>query len=154
MLKIDLNKNYEEVNIGGRIFNLDVSDDKLRQYIKVYKEYQEEERQINAKLSTINVDSPEIEDYDDVYDEVIELMKRTTDFILEDGAFDYIYGETKSIHSCADVLVKLTDFISEKTSEAKGASYEKYVGDDIQRERAKNLANKGKHKNNGKNRRR
>lgn len=146
--EIKLHGSYEDIKIGERTFKMDTSDDKLREYVKVYAEYARKEEALKAQIDGLDPQNASVDAYDNLYSEVGSLLKETMDFVLERGAYDYVYGTTKSIGQTADVLMQLTSFIAEKVRSIKNVDQAKYLGvskaemEELDRERAKNLHHK------------
>lgn len=124
--KIDLKKSFEEIEIGERIFKMDTSDEKLKQYVSLYTKYMKEEARIKEKEEAIQTENAQ-EAFNDLHEEIKALLKETLDFMLEDGAFDYVYETTGSINSVASVVVQLSTFISGKLNDSKQDNLDYYL---------------------------
>jgi len=121
--KFSLDKAIEKVEIDGEVFEIDLSDNKRKEYqlegYKLQKKAQEFE-----KLS----DDLTEEQQQKALDDIKEVTKNVTDKVLGEGAFDKLYPKTNySIVVIADVLFQVIDYVREKEKERFEQKKAKYI---------------------------
>lgn len=124
-IKIDVQKTYEEVDIAGTVYKVDLNDEKLKEYMKAFEEFREESEKLNKK------DFHEMSEAEqkEATDKSNELMKKVSDLILGKGSFEKVYHDTGcSLMVMTHILVQLIEVVNNKMAafKSKGAAY--YTG--------------------------
>ncbi|MBP1971578.1 hypothetical protein J2Z83_003729 [Virgibacillus natechei] len=124
MKKFEVKKSYEEVDIEGDIYRIDLSDNKLKEHILEGHNLKEKADEI------LNMPSgSSVEQIEQGLEEVKAVTKDATDNLLGEGAFDVIYPKTgESVNVMADTLFQVIDYLNEKRekdNESKKAKYTK-----------------------------
>jgi hypothetical protein len=122
--KIEIKKAYEEVEIGNKIYRVDLGDDKVKEYQDFFNEYQKEAEKLE-KTDVTKLSPLEQEEY---RNRSKELTKRTFDVILGEGAFEEIYELTgRSSIVMFDIISQVMDIINERSNEFKEKAKEYYT---------------------------
>jgi hypothetical protein len=124
-IKIDVQKSYEEVDIAGDIFILDLNDEKIKEYTAAFDDFQKE----SEKLSKKDLESMSKDERDKFSKQNHELLKKVTDLMLGDGSFVKIYHKTgKSLMVMTDILVQLMEVVTNKIEKFKSKGKAYYTG--------------------------
>ncbi|MGG4042125.1 hypothetical protein [Bacillus smithii] len=122
--KIEIKKAYEEVEIGNKIYRVDLGDDKVKEYQDFFNEYQKEAE----KLEKTDVTKLSPLEQDEYRKRSKELTKHTFDVILGEGAFEEIYELTgRSSIVMFDIISQVMDIINERSNEFKEKAKEYYT---------------------------
>ena len=126
MKQFKLAKAIEVIEIDGDKFEIDLSDDKRKEYATEGLRLQQEARKIQERTAENNV-MTEAEVTKEL-DNLREITKGAMDKVLGVGAFDKIYPKTnRSVVATADVLYQVIDYIQQKEEEQFEAKRSKYV---------------------------
>lgn len=126
MKQFKLTKAIEVVEIEGDKFEIDLSDDKRKEYAIEGQRLQQEMRKIQERTAENNT-MTEAEIAKEL-DNLREITKNAMDKILGTGAFDKIYPKTnRSVVATADVLYQVIDYIQQKERERFEEKRSKYV---------------------------
>lgn len=111
MVKINVQKAYEEFEIGDKVYQLSLADSHL---IKVKKESEKIEKKLESMKS---------------FEKILELTKETMDmYFSKEGAGQEIFETCgKSTYVMTGVVKQIKDFISMKTEEIKAIKAEEYT---------------------------
>lgn len=122
--KIEIKKSYEEVEIGNKVYRVDLGDDKVKEYQDFFNDYQKEAE----KLEKTDVTKLSPSEQDEYRERSRELTKRTFDVILGQGAFEEIYELTgRSSIVMFDIISQVMDIINERSNEFKEKAKEYYT---------------------------
>jgi hypothetical protein len=122
--KIEIKKSYEEVEIGNKVYRVDLGDDKVKEYQDFFNDYQKEAE----KLEKTDVTKLSPSEQDEYREQSKELTKRTFDVILGPGAFEEIYELTgRSSIVMFDIISQVMDIINERSNEFKEKAKEYYT---------------------------
>ena len=137
MKQFKLTKAIEVIEIEGDKFEIDLSDDKRKEYAMEGQRLQQEARKIQERTAKNNI-MTEAEVAEEL-DNLREITKDVMDKVLGAGAFDKIYPKTNgSVVATADVLYQVIDYIQQKEEEQFEAKRSRYV-----RKRHNNRNNQG-----------
>lgn len=121
MIKIDLQKTYEEFEVGGNVYRMDLHDDKIVSYVKAIRKFEVEHSKIIEKQ---NQDS---ENLDDVVAEAKAICKDAIELFLGTGTFEQIYQDVgQSVFNLLIVLDAIKEVIEKNHGEVKRKTIEKY----------------------------
>ncbi len=124
MRKFEFGKAYEEIEINGKPYQIDFSDDKLKQYqdmfYKFYQEAQEIEQADIEKMTT--------EEQKALLDKQRQNMKTVTETLLGEGTFEELFELAgRSTWNYMKLIEFLAEIIEERFSEIKEERRKKYV---------------------------
>jgi hypothetical protein len=124
-IKIDVQKSYEEVDIGGDIYILDLNDDKIQEYIAAFDDFQKELEKLGKK----DLESMSKAERDQFTKQNQELIEKLTDLMLGNGSFVKVYQKTgKSLMVMTDILVQLMGVVTDKVEKFKSKGKAYYTG--------------------------
>lgn len=124
MKKFEFSKSYEEVEAGGEVYRIDLSDDKVIAYQKQFRSYQEE----ILELDKVDTDKLSPDDVLKHFEKMKAIVKKSIDFILGDGAFDKLYKASgNSLMNLMDFVNYLTVIVREHSEESREDKRNKYV---------------------------
>ncbi|WP_394136853.1 hypothetical protein [Cytobacillus oceanisediminis] len=124
-IKIDVQKAYEEVDIAGKIYMMDLNDDKLKEYSNAFKEFRKE----SLNLSEKDYEAMTEKEQEAAEKKNAELMEKLADLLLGKGAFQKVYRDTgKSLMIIADILLQLMDVVNGRLETFKKREKAYYTG--------------------------
>lgn len=124
MKKFDFSKSYEEVEIAGKTYKIDFSDEKTLEYQSLYEEALKE----GTKASEIDVEKATLEELKAQQENTKRSMEKFVDVVLGEGEFNELYEKAgKSSIIFVELLEFLGDIIASKTNEVKEKAKSKYV---------------------------
>lgn len=107
------------MKINDRVYRIDLSDDKVKEYRKVFVEFHDQSVLIQ------NVDG---EDQEQLFDKSKEMVTKVIDTLLGAGSFVTLYEESgNSLLNMVDLVACLTDVVREKTEEFQTSNLDKYL---------------------------
>jgi hypothetical protein len=115
---------YEEVKINDRMYQIDISDDKLVDYQELFSQYQKESQSI-AERNTDNATKEETQKF---LEDSKTVLKKILETMLGEGTFEQIYNESgKSIVNVSKLIIFLADIMNEKTGKMRDEERNKYL---------------------------
>lgn len=124
MKKFTFKKSYEEVEAGGEIYRVDLSDDKIKEYQKEFQRLQKEITDLN-KVDTDKMSEKQGLEH---FDNMIDVVKRSTDFIFGKGSFEKLYEASgRSAINVADFLFYVAEIVRDYAQKNREDKLEKYV---------------------------
>lgn len=124
-IKIDIKKNYEEVEIGGKVYRIDLSDDIKKKYLQVDREFTTEMEELQS------VDEADLSDEQklDFDERARQSLKKVVDFLLGDGSYDEIYEVAgRSTWVVLDITLQVSKVVKGHMDEFKNKEAEKFIG--------------------------
>ncbi|MFC4075220.1 hypothetical protein [Salinithrix halophila] len=123
-IKIDMAAPIQEFEIGGKVYKLDYSDDKLKQYHaasnKFINDYDEALKMDVEKMSEKEQKAAE--------EKYTQSVKDTVDLLFGSGSFDMIYEDCgRSMFNVGKVLEAVYSFIGDKLGVEKTQKKKKYT---------------------------
>jgi len=124
MRKFEFGKAYEEIEINGKQYRVDFSDDKLKQYQDMfYKFYQEAQ-----EIEQADIEKMTQEEQEALLDKQRQNMKTVTETMLGEGTFDELFELAgRSTWNYMKLIEFLAEIIEERFSEIKEERRKKYV---------------------------
>jgi hypothetical protein len=124
MKKFEFDKAYEEIEINGKPYQIDFSDDKLKQYQDMfYKFYQEAEEMKQANIEEMTPDEQNA-----LLEKQRQNMKMVTETILGEGTFDELFELSgRSTWNYMKLIEFLAEIIEQRFDEFKEEQRKKYV---------------------------
>lgn len=121
MIKIELQKTYEEFEVGGNVYRMDLHDDKVVYYLKSIRKFEV------AHANIIEKQNQDPENLEEVVEESKVLCKDAIELFLGAGTFDQIYLDVgKSLYNLLILLDAIKEVIEKNHGEVKKKTIEKY----------------------------
>ena len=123
MKQFELDKGYEEVEIAGDTYRIDLSDEsRKRNQVKG-----QEISKMADRLQSISNDFSE-EELNRLFTELQQNVKPWTDSILGEGSYDKIYQKAnQSVFIVVDVTLEVLAYVNEKEQEKFEQKRKKYT---------------------------
>jgi|SRR5690625_115895 len=113
----------ETIDIEGMQFEVDITTSNVKEMVLKGHELQEKAKEIED----MSEDATKEEQLQAI-EEVENLLKESTNFVLGEGAFEKIYPKTnESIYVMADVLYQVIDYLYDKQQKENEKMKQKYV---------------------------
>jgi hypothetical protein len=124
MRKFEFGKAYEEIEINGKQYRVDFSDDKLTQYQDMfYKFYQEAQEIEQADIEKMTPEEQNV-----LLEKQRQNMKTVTETMLGEGTFDELFELAgRSTWNYMKLIEFLAETIEERFNEIKEERRKKYV---------------------------
>ncbi|MBT2688258.1 hypothetical protein J7I93_08700 [Bacillus sp. ISL-47] len=124
-IKINVQKAYEEVDIAGKVYVMDLNDHKLQEYTKAFKQFRKESLNLSEKdFADMTEDEQTSAERKN-----LELMEKVADLLLGKGSFQKVYRDTgKSLMIMADILLQLMDVVNGRLETFKKREKAYYTG--------------------------
>ena len=124
MRKFEFGKAYEEIEINGKQYRVDFSDDKLKQYQDMfYKFYQEAQ-----EIEQADIEKMTSEEQTALLEKQRQNMKTVTETMLGEGTFEELFELAgRSTWNYMKLIEFLAEIIEERFSEIKEERRKKYV---------------------------
>lgn len=124
MRKFEFGKAYEEIEINGKPYQIDFSDDKLKQYQNMfYKFYQEAQKIEQADIEKMTPD-----EQDALLEKQRQNMKTVTETLLGEGTFEELFELAgRSTWNYMKLIEFLAETIEQRFNEIKEERRKKYV---------------------------
>jgi phosphomevalonate kinase len=124
MRKFEFGKAYEEIEINGKPYQIDFSDDKLKQYQDMfYKFYQEAQ-----EIEQADIEKMTPEEQTALLDKQRQNMKTVTETMLGEGTFDELFELAgRSTWNYMKLIEFLAETIEQRFNEIKEERRKKYV---------------------------
>lgn len=124
MRKFEFSKSYEEIEVHGKTYKLDFSDDKRKEYIqeiqKFHKRFQ--------KLEKVNTDEMTEEESLQHFEDIKAIVKEIVEVLLGEGSFDQLYEDSgRSIMNIFDLIIYLKSIVEEKNTRNLEKKQKQYV---------------------------
>lgn len=124
MKKFEFKKAYEEIEVDGEVYRIDLSDEKVKEYQKTFRTFYDE----SNKLSEIDIESFPFEEQEKLIDKQRENIKIVTETIIGDGTFDKLYELSgRSIVNYTDFLFLISELLRDKMESLNTDARKKYV---------------------------
>lgn len=124
MRKFEFGKAYEEIEINGKQYRVDFSDDKLKQYQDMfYKFYQEAQEIEQADIEKMTPEEQKV-----LLDKQRQNMKTVTETLLGEGTFEELFELAgRSTWNYMRLIEFLAETIEQRFNEIKEERRKKYV---------------------------
>lgn len=124
MRKFEFGKAYEEIEINGKPYQIDFSDDKLKQYQDMfYKFYQEAQG-----IEQADIEKMTPEEQNALLEKQRQNMKTVTETMLGEGTFDELFELAgRSTWNYMRLIEFLAETIEQRFNEIKEERRKKYV---------------------------
>lgn len=124
MKKFEFKKTYEEVEIAGKVFRIDLNDDKVFEYQESFNKYGKEMQEDSGA----NIESFGKEEQKEFFDKQLQRIKEVIEIMLGKDSFEHIYEASgRSIINLAELVTYLSNLIGEKTVNIRDEKKKKYV---------------------------
>ena len=124
MRKFEFGKAYEEIEINGKPYQIDFSDDKLKQYQDMfYKFYQEAQ-----EIEQADIEKMTPEEQTALLEKQRQNMKTVTETMLGEGTFEELFELAgRSTWNYMKLIEFLAETIEQRFNEIKEERRKKYV---------------------------
>jgi hypothetical protein len=124
MRKFEFRKTYEEVEIAGKIYRVDFSDDKINEYQKKFFSFQADVE----KFTKIDETKLTQEEQWKHFEDVKALAKDVVETLLGEGTFNELYEAAgRSIMNIYDLIWYLADIVKERSARNREEKRKQYV---------------------------
>lgn len=124
MRKFEFKKSYEEIDIAGEVYRVDLSDEKVKMYQKAFKSFYEE----GQKISEVDIEKLSDGEQEELLSKQLETMKLVTETVLGKGTFEKLYELSgRSTVNYMDLLLFVSEVMQEKAENLKEDARKKYV---------------------------
>ncbi|PFD62323.1 hypothetical protein [Bacillus thuringiensis] len=124
MKKFEFKKTYEEVEIAGKVFRIDLNDDKVFEYQESFNKYGKEMQEDSGA----DIESFGKEEQKEFFDKQLQRIKEVIEIMLGKDSFEDIYEASgRSIINLAELVTYLSNLIGEKTVNIRDEKKKKYV---------------------------
>lgn len=124
MKKFEFKKTYEEVEIAGKVFRIDLNDDKVFEYQESFNKYGKEMQEDSSS----DIESFGKEEQKEFFDKQLQRIKEVIEIMLGKDSFEHIYEASgRSIINLAELVTYLSNLIGEKTVNIRDEKKKKYV---------------------------
>ncbi|MED4447447.1 hypothetical protein [Bacillus thuringiensis] len=124
MKKFEFKKTYEEVEIAGKVFRIDLNDDKVFEYQESFNKYGKEMQEDSSS----DIENFSKEEQKEFFDKQLQRIKEVIEIMLGKDSFEHIYEASgRSIINLAELVTYLSDLIGEKTVNIRDEKKKKYV---------------------------
>lgn len=124
MRKFEFKKPFEEVEIAGKVYRIEFSDDKVR-------EYQEGFHSLGTDIQELlNVDETKLtkEEREKHFEKGKQLIRNAVDMLLGEGSFDELYEKSgRSIFNMYDLVWFLAEVVKERSKQNREEKRQQYV---------------------------
>lgn len=124
MRKFEFKKTFEEVEIAGKVYRIELNDDKIR-------EYQEEIYSLEVDIQELlNVDETKLtkEEREKRFEKEKQLACRVLDMLLGEGSFDELYEKSgRSIINMYNLVEFLAEIVNERSAQNREERRRQYV---------------------------
>lgn len=124
MRKFEFKKSYEEINIAGKVYRVDFSDENIKKYQKSFNEFYKK----NKEFENIDEENLSVEEQQEILDKVLNIIKEFVETILGQNTFDELYDKSgKSIFNMMELVNYLAEIVGEKGQKLRDENYKKYT---------------------------
>lgn len=124
MKKFEFKKPIEEIEVADKTYNIDFSDEKLKEYQKEFNHFYKQTKEIEAVKSDNLSDDEQLA----LMDQTKELVRKFIDKLLGEGSFDEIYEASgKSLINLIEFVAFLGEIIGERSNKLRNENRNKYL---------------------------
>lgn len=135
MRKFTFDKSYEEIDLEGKIYKIDMSDEAIKNYQLAMHKYHKEAQ----KLEKVDVSKLDFEEQKKTFNQALELQKKFIETILGKGTFDELYEKSgQSSSNMIDLVVFLGEVVGERVKKLKEKQLNRYLKNKKQFQNQKN----------------
>lgn len=124
MRRFEFKKTFEEVEIAGKVYRIEFSDDKIR-------EYQDKFHSLGADVQELlNIDETKLtkEERENRFEKGKQLVCNVIDMLLGKGSFDELYEKSgRSIINMYDLIEFLAEIVNERSAQNREEKRQQYV---------------------------
>jgi hypothetical protein len=122
MRKFEFKQTYEEVEVAGKVYRVDFSDDKIKYYQKEMASFLEDANKLKKAEKT--TEAQQLEHFENMK----KLVERALETILGEGTFDELYEASgRSIMNVIDFVWYLYEIVQERKNVNREEKRKKYV---------------------------
>lgn len=124
MKTFEFSKSYEEFQVADKVYRVDMSDEKVKEYQNTFKAFAVE----NEKFNEIDIAELTDKQQEELFTKQINNMKKTTEVFLGEGTFDELYllaGKSTLVY--IELVHYLMEIFGEKTESLTEKARNKYI---------------------------
>jgi dTDP-4-dehydrorhamnose reductase len=124
MRKFEFKKAYEEIEIGGKVYKIDFSDDKVKEYAETFKKFSNEYKELLATDESKMDDDQALDHFEQIQD----LVRRIFDTITGRGSYDELYEAAgRSITNMFELVKYIQEIVVEKQQKLQADKSVEYL---------------------------
>lgn len=124
MRTFEFGKSYEEVDIAGKTYQIDMSDKAIKEYQIAINKYHKEAQ----KLESVEISKLDFEEQKVKFNEAMQLQKDFIETILGEDTFDELYEKSgQSSSNMIDLVVFLGEVVGERVKKLKEKQLNRYL---------------------------
>lgn len=124
MRTFEFGKSYEEVDIAGKTYQIDMSDKAIKEYQIAINKYHKEAQ----KLESVEISKLDFEEQKVKFNEAMQLQKNFIETILGKDTFDELYEKSgQSSSNMIDLVVFLGEVVGERVKKLKEKQLNRYL---------------------------
>lgn len=122
--KFEFKKSYEEVELAGEIYKIELNDERLLVYMKAFDKFYTK----SNELHEIETEKLDIKTQEEVLNEMAEMIEEILDLLLGQGAYDELYKKSgQSVINMVDVVLFVGDVVGERMEQSREEKKQQYV---------------------------
>lgn len=122
--KFEFKKSYEEVELAGEVYKIELNDERLLVYMKAFDKFYTE----SNELHEIETEKLDIKAQEEVLNEMAEMIEEILDLLIGEGAYDELYKKSgQSVINMVDVVLFVGDVVGERMEQSREEKKQQYV---------------------------
>lgn len=113
VIKFEFEKTYQEIEVAGRVYKLDLSDDAVKNHQKAIQKYYDEAMEI----SKVDAGKLNVDEQHELFDRMRNTIADLLDGLLGVGSFKTLYADAgESLNNLTEFVATLADIIRKHSS--------------------------------------
>lgn len=122
--KFEFKKSYEEVELAGKVYKIELNDERLLVYMKAFDKFYTK----SNELHEIETEKLDIKAQEEVLNEMAEMIEEILDLLIGEGAYDELYKKSgQSVINMVDVVLFVGDVVGERMEQSREEKKQQYV---------------------------
>ncbi|NIA59429.1 hypothetical protein G5716_13970 [Bacillus pacificus] len=124
--KFEFEKTYKEVEVAGKVYQVEFNDDAINKYQKSFKNFEKKTKEVKDLIP--DYEKATDEEIDNVMNKQKELVKHVVETFLGENSFDELYVKSgKSIGNLMSLVDYLNNLYIEEAKEKAEKAQAKYL---------------------------
>lgn len=124
--KFEFEKTYKEVEVAGKVYQVEFNDDAINKYQKSLKNFEKQTKEVEGLIP--DYEKATDEEFDNVMNKQKELVKHVVETFLGENTFDELYEKAgKSISNLISLVDYLNNLYIEEAKEKAEKAQAKYL---------------------------
>lgn len=124
--KFEFEKTYKEVEVAGKVYQVEFNDDAINKYQKSLKTFEKQTKEVQGLIP--DYEKATDEEFDNVMNKQKELVKHVVETFLGENTFDELYEKAgKSISNLISLVDYLNNLYIEEAKEKAEKAQAKYL---------------------------